>query len=67
MPTSEKQKAANRQNAKKSTGPTTPEGKAVASRNATKHGLRSNTIILKSPQPFDCAQGDISRARSAKG
>ena len=66
MPTSEKQKAANRRNAKKSTGPTSPEGKAAASRNAIKHGLHACDIILKSPQPFDCAQGDISRARSAR-
>ncbi|MDH3890524.1 MAG: hypothetical protein OEV49_05520 [candidate division Zixibacteria bacterium] len=49
MSTSEKQIAANRRNAKKSTGPRTPEGKAVASRNAVKHGLRARDPILKSP------------------
>ena len=49
MPTSKKQIAANRRNAKKSTGPSTPEGKAVASRNAIKHCLHSCDIILKSP------------------
>jgi hypothetical protein len=49
MPTSKKQIAANRRNAKKSTGPTSPEGKAVASRNAIKHGLHACDIILKSP------------------
>jgi hypothetical protein len=49
MPTSKKQIAANRRNAKKSTGPQTPEGKAVASRNAIKHGLHACDIILKSP------------------
>ena len=47
MPTSEKQIAANRRNAKKSIGPNTPEGKAVASHNAIKHGLHSCDIILK--------------------
>ncbi|MDH3890605.1 MAG: hypothetical protein OEV49_05940 [candidate division Zixibacteria bacterium] len=49
MPTSKKQVAANRRNAKKSTGPTSTEGKAVVSRNAIKHGLHACDIILKSP------------------
>ena len=37
--TSERQIAANRENAKKSTGPKTARGKAQASRNAVRHGL----------------------------
>ena len=49
MATSAKQIAANRRNAKKSTGPQTSEGKAVASRNAITHGLHACDIILKSP------------------
>ncbi len=49
MATSAKQIAANRRNARKSTGPRTPEGKAVASRNAITHGLHACDIILKSP------------------
>jgi len=35
----------NRANAQHSTGPRSPEGKAIVSRNATKHGLLSNAII----------------------
>ena len=43
---SDKQMRANRQNARKSTGPKTPEGKAVARLNALKHGLLSQQILL---------------------
>ena len=37
---------ANQLNAQKSTGPTTAEGKAVARRNALKHGLAGSGIVL---------------------
>ncbi len=40
------QTLANQQNAQHSTGPKTPEGKAVSSRNATKHGLSSAFTVL---------------------
>jgi len=43
--TSDKQAQANRQNALKSTGPKTPEGKAVVSKNALKHGLLSQDVL----------------------
>lgn len=41
---SEKQLAANRANALKSTGPRTPEGKARSSQNSRKHGFAAHTI-----------------------
>src|SRR5215204_5693864 len=43
---SKKQIQANRRNALKSTGPKTPEGKALARLNATKHGLLSQEVLL---------------------
>ena len=51
--TSVKQTAANRRNAQKSSGPKTVEGKAVTSRNATKHGLLSKEIIIRGEDPAD--------------
>jgi hypothetical protein len=44
--TSDKQIRANRRNARKSTGPKTPHGKAAVSLNALKHGLLSGQILL---------------------
>src|SRR5262249_61912360 len=40
-----KQVAANRENAKKSTGPRTAAGKHKSRRNAVRHGLTAETII----------------------
>src|SRR5215468_6476875 len=44
--TTAKQQAANRQNAQKSTGPKTSEGKAMVALNAMKHGLLSRQVRL---------------------
>jgi hypothetical protein len=46
---------ANRSNAQKSTGPRTPEGKAAATRNAVKHGLLAEQVVIKGedPEEFD--------------
>ena len=41
-----RQVAANRANAEKSAGPRTPEGKSRSRRNALKHGLTANHLIL---------------------
>ncbi len=43
----ETQIEANRANAQKSTGPRTPEGKAVVAQNALKHGLRARAAVLQ--------------------
>jgi len=43
--TSLKQIEANRRNALKGTGPTTPEGKECSRRNALRHGLTAETVI----------------------
>ena len=44
--TSEKKVEANRRNARKSTGPKTPQGKAAVRLNALRHGLLSKEILL---------------------
>ena len=42
--TSERQAAANRRNAQLSTGPRTPEGREISSRNSQQHGVLSRRV-----------------------
>lgn len=52
---SDRRLAANRANARKSTGPRSPEGKAASSKNRTAHGLTSAQAVLpgEDPAPFN--------------
>jgi hypothetical protein len=49
----DKQTAANRLNAQKSTGPKTPEGRAAVRLNGVTHGLTAETIVLKGESEID--------------
>ena len=50
MSASKKQQIANKKNAQKSTGPKSDSGKAVASKNALKHGITSRDVIINTPR-----------------
>lgn len=50
---SEKQLRANRENAKRSTGPRTPEGKARSARNACKHGFTASDFAVVRLEELD--------------
>lgn len=58
---SERQIAANRQNAKHSTGPRTEYGKRRSRRNAVRHGLMAETVIdvLENPRAYKALQRAI--------
>ena len=51
----ESQITANRENAKKSTGPKTEEGKAASSKNATKHGFYSKEFQVRDEEKAEFA------------
>jgi hypothetical protein len=57
---SQAQILANRRNAQKSTGPRTPEGKAIIAQNAIKHGLTAGQDIISSE---NLAEFDLYRDR----
>ena len=73
METSDKQIAANRTNALKSTGPLTPTGKAIASRNALKHGLLAKEVVItegegvESQEQFDSLLADLREQFNPQG
>jgi len=56
-----KQLEANRANAKKSTGPTTADGKKKSSRNSTRHGLTSKDVFVPEglTHEFDALKEDL--------
>jgi hypothetical protein len=49
----EAQIQANRRNCQKSTGPRTPQGKAIVSQNAVKHGLLARQAVISSENQAD--------------
>ena len=72
MATSKKQIRANRRNARLSTGPKSVEGKAIASRNALKHGRYSKKWFIDSPtiekagEDADCSETPPSATGGAE-
>jgi predicted metallopeptidase len=52
----DKQIAANRLNAQKTTGPRTPEGRAAVRLNGVTHGLTAQTLVLKGEGESDFKQ-----------
>ena len=59
--TSLRQLEANRQNARRSSGPRTDEGKRVSRRNALRHGLTAETVIeiLEDPDDYKAFEANI--------
>lgn len=69
MSAPEQRHAANKMNSQKSTGPATLEGKAVASRNATRHGVLSAKHLLEdeAADEFDALMGGLVQSLNPVG
>jgi len=67
--TTAKQAAANKANSKKSTGATTPEGKATVSKNALRHGLLSQRLIIagEEAQDFEALLAGLMQSIAPEG
>ncbi len=52
----QKRVRANRQNAKHSTGPRTPKGKAKSSQNALKHGILAESVVIPNCEQLESAE-----------
>ena len=66
---SQSQISANRQNAQRSTGPKTPQGKAAASQNALKHGLSAgrDVVFTENQEDFDIHRDALLEELSPQG
>lgn len=64
-----KQLQANRANARDSTGPVTADGKAIASRNSTRHGLLSSRLLLEDEDAnaYQDLLSDLARSQRPVG
>jgi len=73
MKTTDKQIAANRVNALKSTGPTTEVGKVISSRNSLKHGLLAKEVVItagagtENREEFDVLLTDLTSQFKPEG
>jgi hypothetical protein len=66
----ERQRRANRANAQRSTGPRTPAGRAVSSRNATRHGVLSAAVVVadgESPDEFNALREGLQQEFAPEG
>ena len=59
---SEAKLAANRRNALRSTGPRTPEGKAISRANSLKHGLCATVVVPEEPALIQARAEELYRA-----